>query len=102
MRCFSLIGCKRVLLAQIAPREQTEPDQVYEVPVQADHFDAVRVPLPLRGPHLLAEEEEVREHDHATDDVQSVQAGQREVDGHEVVRARKAMLLELMRVLESL
>src|SRR5205085_7487120 len=98
---FSLIGSKRALLHQIKTGKQKDPNQVDEVPVQADHFDAIGVPLPLRGPHLVAEEEEVAEHDHAADDMQAVQAGEREVDGHEVVRGRGAPLLKLVRVLEA-
>src|ERR1051325_1692657 len=62
---FSLIGSKRALLHQVQAGKQEDPNQVDEVPVQADHFDAIGVPLPLRVPHLVAEEEEVCEHHHA-------------------------------------
>src|SRR5919206_1316402 len=99
---FSLIGSKRALLHQIEAGKEEDPNQIDEVPVQADHFDAIGVPLSLRVPHLVAEEQKVREHDHAADDVQAVQAGQGEVDGHEVVRGRRAPFHELVPVLETL
>src|SRR5205823_13454153 len=67
---FSLIGSKRALLHQIKTGKQKDPNQVDEVPVQADHFDAIGVPLPLRGPHLVAEEEE-RSEEH-TSELQSL------------------------------
>src|ERR1044071_4914588 len=79
---------------QIERREEKDPDEVDEVPVQADDLDAVREALRLGLPHLRAEGQKVGEDDHPAENVQAVQAGHREVDGEEVVRLREVMVLE--------
>src|ERR1051325_6288415 len=99
---FSLIGSKRVLLHQVETREEKDPHQIDEMPVKTDHLDAVGEPLAIRGPHLVPAKQEIAEYDHAADHEETVKAGQREIHGHEVVRARKAVLHEFVRVLDSL
>src|SRR5205807_7844601 len=90
-----------LLLHEIQNREKKDPDQVDEVPVKADDLDPVRITLRLFGPHLRARPEEIEKHDHAAEDMQTVQARHREVDRQEIVRLRKTAFPELVRVLES-
>ena len=67
-------------LQQIQNREQEDPNQVDEVPEQSGNFDAVGVTFGLGLPHLCARTPNVKDHQRAADDVQRVQAGEREVN----------------------
>src|SRR5262245_54091288 len=66
---------------QIQNREEEDPHEVHEVPVQTRVFDSVRELLGVRLIQLGARSQQIDHHDHAADDVQRVQAGHREVDG---------------------
>src|SRR3954447_131882 len=90
-----------LLLHEVQNREEKNPDEIDEMPVKTDDLDPVRITLRLFRPHLRAGSEEIEEHDDAAENVQTVQAGHREVDGQEVVRLRKASFPELVRVLEA-
>src|SRR5438067_2036680 len=61
---------------QIQQREQEDPDQIDEVPVQPDVFGLIRENLPAQR---LREQEEDR--NNPADHVKSVHAGQREIAG---------------------
>src|SRR5205085_7889924 len=90
------------LLQQIKSREEEDPDQIDEVPVQPDDLDPVRESLTVGVPHLRAGGQKIREHDHAAEHVQTVQTGHREVQAEEVARARIVAVAEAQRVLVSL
>src|SRR5437870_8423983 len=87
---------------QIQSGEKKDPHQIDEVPVQPGHFNAIRIACPIRLPHLRAGKQEIEEDDNAAENVQAMQAGHCEIDGHEVARPRVAMHLELVAILESL
>src|SRR3954447_19283775 len=91
-----------LLLHEVQNREEENPDEVDEMPVKAGDLDAVRVALRLFDPHLRARSCEIEKHDDAAENVQTVQAGHREVDREEVVRLRKTAFLKFVRVLEAL
>src|SRR5215813_6973175 len=92
----------RSLLQQIERREEEDPDEIDEVPVEADDLDAVGEAARLVVVHLPAPDQEVCETDHAAEDVQAVQAGHREVDREEVARLREVVMLEAEAVLVGL
>src|ERR1043166_7219470 len=87
---------------QIERREEEDPDEVDEVPIEANDLDAVGEALRLALPHLRAEGQKVGEDDHSAENVQAVQAGHREVDGEEVVRLREVLVREAQVVLVRL
>src|SRR4051794_6288467 len=92
------IGHVVLLLHEVQNREEKNPDEVDEMPVKADDLDPVGITLRLFGPHLRAGSEKIEKDDDAAEDVNSVQAGHREVDAEEVVRLREPSLVELVAV----
>src|SRR5207342_325304 len=89
-------------LQKVESREQEDPDQIHEVPEEARVLDPVGEPLWIRLPELRAWPPEIGVHHHPAKHVQHVQAGQREIDGEEVVGAWEEPGLELVAVLEVL
>src|SRR5262245_62012259 len=94
--------CALLRLQQVENREEEDPDQIDEVPEEARVLDPVGEVLGIGLPELGARSPEVGVHSHAADHVQTVQAGEREVDRQERALARHQALVELVRVLEVL
>src|SRR3954470_21074669 len=89
-----------LLLHEVENREEKNPDEVDGMPIKTDDLDPVCITLRLFSPHFRARSDKIKEDDDAAENMQTVQAGHREVDGQEVVRLRKASFLKLVRVLE--
>src|ERR1700693_948781 len=87
---------------EIERREEEDPHQLDEVPVEAGILDAVREPFPVGAPQLAACGQKIRVDDDAADDVQAVQAGEHEIDGVEIVVRGNVAVVELVGVLEVL
>src|SRR5579884_2318032 len=68
--------CMSDPLEEVEHREQEDPHQIDEVPVQSGVFDPVGELLGILAPQLRAGADEVRHHDHPAHDVQPVQPGQ--------------------------
>src|SRR6266851_9151545 len=90
------------LLEQVQHREQEDPHEIDEVPVQARDLDAIRELLRIRLLELRARPEEIRHHHDPAEDVQSVQPGQREVDAEKRAVPRSLALRQVLRILEVL
>src|SRR5580700_9314936 len=73
---WSLMGLK-----EVENGEQEYPDKVNEVPEKTGNFDAVGVALGIGFPHAGERTPDEENHDGAADDVQGVQARQREING---------------------
>src|SRR5882672_6161081 len=99
--CGCGISHVMLLLHEVQNREKENPDEVDEVPVKAGDLDPVGVALRLVRPHLCTRPGEIEKYDHASENVQTVEAGEREVDREEIVRLGKAALLKLVAVFES-
>src|SRR5207237_1827871 len=80
---------------EIERREEEDPHQVDEVPVEAGVLDAVGEPLRVGVPQLAAGGQKIRVDDDPADDVHAVQPGHGEVDAVEVVVRRVVAQLEL-------
>src|SRR5216683_470758 len=80
---IELISLPRLLVRpdQVQQREQEDPDDVHEVPVQAEAFERV-VPLGGVAP-LPGGEQQVAEQTDADDHVQGVQPGHAEIEREE-------------------
>src|SRR2546430_10765815 len=87
---------------EVEGREEEDPDQVDEMPVEAGILHPVCEMLGIRLPHPAAPGEQEGVDDDPADDVQAVQPGEQEVDGVEVVVLGEVVVVELVRVLEVL
>ena len=92
-------GCR---LQKIQRREEEDPDQIHEMPEEARVLDPVGEPHRIRLPELRAGAPEIGVHHHPAEHVEHVQAGQRVVDGEEVVGAGKFPQVEMVAVFEVL
>src|SRR3954463_7813805 len=84
---------------EVERREEEDPDQVDEMPVEAGVLDAVGEVLGIGGPEARSGAEQVAVDDDPADDMQAVQARHREVDGVEVVVRRDVAEVDLVLVL---
>src|SRR5262247_2620591 len=83
---------------EVEGREEEDPDDVDEVPVEADVLDRR---VPARG-EAARHRRRDRERDDPAEDVEAVEPRQEEVGPVEEVRARVVPVVELVGVLEAL
>src|SRR5712691_7587274 len=93
--CASATG-SMALLQEIERREEEDPHQVDEVPIEAGVLDAVGEPLLVRVPELAAEGQEIRVDDDPAHDVQAVKAGEHKVDAVKIIVRGKVPVVELV------
>src|SRR5689334_4971015 len=77
---------------QVQQREEEDPDDIDEVPIQADHFDRSVVGRVIHAPNAL--DKQIGQKSQPNDHVQRVHSGHREI--------KKEQNLRLMRVLWNL
>src|SRR2546425_2507415 len=81
---------------EVERREEEDPDQVDEVPVEARVLDPVGEMLGIGLPHPAAPGEQEGVDDDPADDVQTVQSGEQKVNGEEVVVRGEVVVVELV------
>src|SRR5688572_17395910 len=89
-------------LQQVQHREQENPNQIDEVPVEPGELDPVDELLGIPLPHPGARADEIRHHHHPAEDVDAVQARERVVDREIRAHPRTLAVREVVGVLEVL